>query len=399
MTKTNELLRSFLPLELLAKIYGSSGKRPAAVEFPAAVMFVDVSRYTALVEQLAQRGQDGLEKIPTLLSRSYARCADQICDRGGEVLYFAGDSLLAYWAADKNGLEVRPDPRRCAETICRDRNDLSGGSTERSRPGSARRCGCRPSLGGRLGWPAGVESGRRRRCRYSSGKVAGACAPLGYVLSDSALQALGEGGRRHQPPARLKVSQEVLHPQWLTGFLPPQLRDVGYAPTPTPSNDEFAIDFDGVAGWTPPGCAGRDQTYFCAFRAHRGTEQRGPLALSRHQTLCVSLQQILRWCGGPPGELLLDDKGLVFMVAFGARGTFHRDDPHRAIDAARAIDLTIRRLGLSASVGVATGDALFRVVGSERRRQLMVLGVVNRAARLMTAISGGCSLRRADGAR
>ena len=56
------------------------------MEFPAAVMFIDVSRYTAFVEQFARRGQGGLERIPALLGRSYARCVERICDNGGEVL-------------------------------------------------------------------------------------------------------------------------------------------------------------------------------------------------------------------------------------------------------------------------------------------------------------------------
>ncbi|KQY78807.1 MULTISPECIES: hypothetical protein [unclassified Ensifer] len=86
MGKNDPLLEGFLPLELLGRIHGANGDRPAAVAFPAAVLFVDVSRYTALVEQLARRGQDGLDQIPKLLTLSYARCAEQICSRGGEVL-------------------------------------------------------------------------------------------------------------------------------------------------------------------------------------------------------------------------------------------------------------------------------------------------------------------------
>src|SRR6478752_338196 len=116
--ETGRLLESFLPLELLDKLHGLRGDLPAAVEFTAAVLFVDVSRYTALVEQLARRGQEGLEKISELLSLSYGRCADHICNSGGEVLYFEGDSLVAYWAGDEDlGNAVRA-ARACAEAIC-----------------------------------------------------------------------------------------------------------------------------------------------------------------------------------------------------------------------------------------------------------------------------------------
>src|SRR4051794_12629732 len=114
------LLESFLPVGLLARLHGTAGVRPAAIQLPAAVIFIDVSRYTALVEQLARRGQEGLEQIPRLLSLSYTRCAECISKHGGEVLCFAGDSLLAYWPADREklGSAVR-SAISCAEMICR----------------------------------------------------------------------------------------------------------------------------------------------------------------------------------------------------------------------------------------------------------------------------------------
>src|ERR1700754_1777626 len=131
MKDANQLLGNFLPLSLLSRIHGNAGTRPAAVEFPAAVLFVDVSRYTALVEQLARRGQEGLEKISTLLSSSYGRCADQICNRGGEVLYFEGDSLVAYWPAegDDLGSAVRAAVD-CADAICSTAQNVRTGETD-----------------------------------------------------------------------------------------------------------------------------------------------------------------------------------------------------------------------------------------------------------------------------
>jgi hypothetical protein len=113
-------------------------------------------------------------------------------------------------------------------------------------------------------------------------------------------------------------------------------------------------------------------------------------ALPQHQALCASLQGITRTFGGPPGDLFYDDKGLVFSTAFGARGSFHRDDARRAVDAARTIDQAVKTLGLTSSIGVATGDALFGFVGSQRRRQFMAHGApINRAARLMMVTDGG----------
>ena len=125
MKERQFLIGDVLPQNLLARLHGTEGRRPAAVEFPAAVMFIDVSRYTALVEQLARRGREGLGDLPNILSLSYGRCSEYVADLGGEVVYFAGDSLIAYWVADSDqnlGSAVR-SAVACAEMICRSGDD------------------------------------------------------------------------------------------------------------------------------------------------------------------------------------------------------------------------------------------------------------------------------------
>ena len=81
------------------------------------------------------------------------------------------------------------------------------------------------------------------------------------------------------------------------------------------------------------------------FARITGLDLRAPSHSLSCKTLCVSLQENLRARGGPPGELYFDEKGLIFSGVFGARGNFHRDDPFRAVDAARAMDQTISGLG------------------------------------------------------
>ncbi|MGF6174469.1 AAA family ATPase [Ensifer sp. 4252] len=390
MGKNDPLLEGFLPLELLGRIHGASGDRPAAVAFPAAVLFVDVSRYTALVEQLARRGQEGLEQIPKLLTLSYARCAEQIGNRGGEVLYFSGDSLLAYWAASDVdlGRAVR-SATDCAEAICRDQ-----GAPQEAAPGQigpALHVGVgagqlwAAALGGRPVWNliAGGDAVMQAARAQTQARR------WEYVLSDGATQAIavadtagGEDAPCIAPPA-----PPTLRTEWLSGFLPPQLQDIVRTTEEAPVVTHSGCSHDENNGLRSDARLDRlaeIRPISALFARIAGLDHSDPMALARHHDLCTSLQADLQNSGGPPGELLFDDKGLVFVVAFGAHGTFHRDDPQRAVDAARAICRTAQRFGLSVSVGVATGDALFRVVGSTRRRQLMVLGPpVNRAARLM----------------
>ncbi|KXF75467.1 hypothetical protein ATN84_19610 [Paramesorhizobium deserti] len=392
MDERNELLASFLPLRLLGRLYGARGERPAATEFPAAVLFIDVSRFTALVEQLARRGHGGLEEIPKLLTLSYTRCAEQIGARGGEVLYFAGDSLLAYWPADHEGFvgAVRA-ATECTDAICRDRDERPKAAAGEKEPALHFGIGAgqlwTAIVGGEPIWHlvAGGDA------IVEAAKAMAAARSWEYVLSKDAANALaGDTATDTKIPHPGEKSRDRHLPShWLAGFLVPQLRDVAAGLAPEDHHDMPGTDVDeGGRLAARLDALAEIRPISALFARISGLEHRTPLALSRHQALCASLQEALRERGGPPGELFFDDKGLVFVAAFGARGTFHRDDPQRAVDAARAIDAIVRQLGLTVSIGVATGEALFRVVGSPHRRQLMVFGPpMNRAARLMTAVA------------
>jgi len=393
MDAVGEALASFLPLKLLQHLHGQRGDRPAAVEFPAAVIFVDISRYTSLVEQFARRGQVGLETIPGMLGRSYARCVEQVSDRGGEVLYVAGDALLAYWAADRDGLaQAVRQAAACAEAICRDRND--GPDVAVGEAGPALHVGVgagqlwAAALGGQPTWNllAGGDA------VMQAAKSQALARRWDYVLSEGAIRALADdqAAASRAPMSSFDKNCSTPQSEWLIGFLPPQVQEVMLAPAQAASAAHglaaevwqlrrLDARLDALAEIRPVSAV---------FARIIGLDHHQPIALSRHQALYTALCEILQARSGPPGLLQFDDKGLVFVAVFGARGSVHRDDPYRAIDAARAIGPAIGRFGLSASVGVATGDALFRVVGGPRRRQLMVLGPpLNRAARLMTAIS------------
>jgi class 3 adenylate cyclase len=343
-----------------------------------------------LVEQLARRGQEGLEKISELLSLSYGRCADEICDRGGEVLYFEGDSLVAYWSADDDlGNAVRA-ATACAEAICGNHN--GGASTSETDPALHVGVGAGKlwavALGGQPIW--NLIAGGDALMQAATSQVL--AHPREYVLSEAAMQALAHPRTRHCDNVEMRPALPLPLPslEWLYSFLPPQLHEAAFAPGRVSmiGHRDSAIDLKGRELDTLLRGINEIRPVSAVFARITGLDPSAPPALSQLQTLCVSLQENLRARGGPPGELYFDEKGLIFSCAFGARGNFHRDDPYRAVDAARAMDETIRGGGLSASIGVATGHALFCVVGSARRRQLMVHGAaMNRAARLMTAVS------------
>jgi class 3 adenylate cyclase len=67
--------------------------------FSAAIMFADISGFTALTERLAQRGPAGIEELTGHLSAYFSPIVELIYDYGGDVIKFAGDALLVAWPA------------------------------------------------------------------------------------------------------------------------------------------------------------------------------------------------------------------------------------------------------------------------------------------------------------
>jgi class 3 adenylate cyclase/tetratricopeptide (TPR) repeat protein len=104
------------------------------------------------------------------------------------------------------------------------------------------------------------------------------------------------------------------------------------------------------------------------------------------QFLVTEVQAVLLQYEGTLQQVLVDDKGIVLVAAFGPPPLAHQDDPVRAVRAALAAGAALESGGLRSRVGVATGRAYCGAVGSDVHREYVILGdVVNLAARLMQA--------------
>eukprot|EP00928_Gymnodinium_smaydae_P021017 TRINITY_DN1815_c0_g1_i2.p1 TRINITY_DN1815_c0_g1~~TRINITY_DN1815_c0_g1_i2.p1 ORF type:complete len:1581 (+),score=389.81 TRINITY_DN1815_c0_g1_i2:120-4862(+) len=103
------------------------------------------------------------------------------------------------------------------------------------------------------------------------------------------------------------------------------------------------------------------------------------------QLLMRLMQRSVYALEGSVNKFLVDDKGVLLLVAFGLPPLIHfTDDPVRAVLCAMRLNDTIQDEKLRGKVGVATGKCWCGVVGSPVRREYTVLGdVVNLAARLM----------------
>jgi len=99
-------LTSYVP-DLIVRRLAANPTPPSAplVErFPAAVLFADISGYTALAERLTRRGPAGIEELTHVLNDSLGQLIALITALGGDVVKFAGDALLALWPAGDEDL-------------------------------------------------------------------------------------------------------------------------------------------------------------------------------------------------------------------------------------------------------------------------------------------------------
>jgi len=64
----------------------------------ATIMFTDISGFTAMSERLAQRGEEGAEKITQIVGDYFTRLIEIAACQEGELLKFGGDALVvAFW--------------------------------------------------------------------------------------------------------------------------------------------------------------------------------------------------------------------------------------------------------------------------------------------------------------
>jgi class 3 adenylate cyclase len=82
-------------------------------QFLAAVLFADISGFTALTERLAGTGPSGVEALTELLNGCFGELVELVGEHGGDVVKFAGDALLAIWPTDDDKSGVTAWAARC----------------------------------------------------------------------------------------------------------------------------------------------------------------------------------------------------------------------------------------------------------------------------------------------
>jgi class 3 adenylate cyclase/tetratricopeptide (TPR) repeat protein len=337
-------LLSFLPRCVTQLVESGAGAGSAVIQ-TAAVLSADISGFTALADGLAQAsGTGGAEALQRRLNQVIAPTVAQLTAGGGDVMGFAGDSVLALFVDDAS------DSDRCVTAAL-----------------GAAEAGIVQARSVGLGLRVGISAGPVTVALFGDeGRAHVACLGDAVVAAMEA-QRTARVGHVETAGVRSENPERRFEPSAM-----PALPAAAFLP----------------AGRGEQVAAGRS-LLLSERRAVTSVFVALPAVLSRPerrddlQREIVSALAAVRTQGGDLRQVEITPGGPVLVCAFGAMFA-GVDDEVRAVACAR--DLVDS--GAARAVGVATGPVFCGELGTVHRRDLAVVGgSVNLAARLMGAAS------------
>ena len=367
-TQLAQAMASYIPPAVLRSVCADPQPltEPKLERFYAAVLFADISGFTALTEALADQGPHGAEALTSLVNRYFAHMIGLIEAQGGEVVQFSGDALMAVFAAPQ---ARQIGVQRAWQAATRMQAAMDDAAVHSTGLGEV-------ALGMKIGLGVGEV------LAFTVGGVDGRWY---YVIAGDPLRQVAEAERRAQR------GQIVLSPAaqaWHTD------RPVTKPPAPCrPELTDEALDalrghLSGIVAYKLQ--AGQAdwlaeiRRLSILFLGLSGLDYQADGALEQVQRWLCACQELVQRYGGSLNKLLVDDKGTIGLILFGAPPRSHLDDPLRAVRCAMDLFQVAQTQGLDLAIGLTTGPVFAGPVGSVSRREYTVMGdAVNLAARLM----------------
>lgn len=406
-----ELLASFVPklIQKRVSIDPLPIEAPVGEDFPAVVLFADISGFTALTEKLATRGPVGVETLARILNEYFGQLIDIIHDYGGDVVKFAGDAIIAVWpiaSASGTSAPVAEDlPRRmtlrAAECALEVRSKFLDYKTEEStlylKTAIATGQITQTHVGGVFnrwefvltGAPL-VELGVANNMA-KAGEVLISPSSLALISKDCDFEAIeftinGEAVQA----ARLK---RLVNGSQLSGGRERVELPEGAQATLSPYIPGSIINriMAGQSEWLA-----ELRKVTIVFVNLIDPSQISSLDVA--QDLMRLVQRTIYRFEGSLNKISQDDKGIMIDAAFGLPPLAHQDDPARGVQAALMLRDELRRLGIRSSIGITTGRVFCGLVGNNDRRVYTFLGnSVNLAARLMVLAASQTDIIEREG--
>jgi len=385
MTTDSTVLQSFVPGQLVSWLTGrvSSPVEPVSKQQEMVAWFADLSKFSDLTHEITERERAGPELVGKLLNETFGTIIEMVTSYGGEVLDFAGDSVLATWMirADRDRTQALTLASRCGLEVL----DLVLPEVYAERPPLVLRIGIGVGTGVLM-----LVGGVNGRWHFviggppfdQIGMASSVARPGEVVLSPEAADSIAAA-------ARGRLDQE--------GFL--RLTDVDHtvppsvAPRPevTPDLAPRLRRFVSPLVLRPID-AGQSE-WLAEFRRVTSVfvnlPRLDPTTTATRdalQDVVTKTQAALAKYEGTLTQILADDKGVKMVVSFGLPPFVHEEDPYLAVQAAEEIQSALKQMKLEYGIGIATGRAFCGAYGSSARRAYATIGrEVNLAARLMQA--------------
>lgn len=372
-------LSSYLPRTRLLSLARVANRAlsPSCESGQAAVMMIDLARFTRVSERLSVEGSLGAEKLSELLDTFYGEVSDAVSAAGGDVIAFAGDGIVSMWPVVGVDADAVCHAARCAESLV-----TRAFGVERLRARAA------VSFGELRTYELGAESRWTSLfagpCIAQLGSAAHVGDPGEVVLSVAAWQAAQQ---------RVRVSHVSPEAFRLAGFGDEAPLSVGYRDPPLPKvGDQLLRRFlppvvNVIHGDEPLGTA----EWSAGFRnvsvvfVNLSDLDIDPIdALDTLQAAFEVIERLVQHHQGSTYQFLMDDNGISAVIAFGLPGAVLERRQGRALSAALAIKRRLEEVSIPSSIGVASGRLFCGVCGNANRRAYAMVGhTMNVAARLM----------------
>ena len=373
---------AYLPRLAVEQLIAGVDGRPTRVT--GALLFADVSGFSRIAAVLAERGHVGAELLTELLNACFGRMIELLESYGGQVLDFVGDAVLVLWPGALAGSKSALGKAIVAALAIQTEVDGRFGFDDlrlRLRVGLA---------GGEL--TLQHVGGARRRHFVAIGdpirRVGLACARAerGTVMLDHTGFAM---------PRELRtelVDRSLVRVLDSVGTWPDPLRPIALTPAPAvlaeltryvpePVRARMQVDV-ALRGWTSE----LRETSMMFVGVLDGSQPSGIPTAERIAELVAGVDAVLAELGGNLEQVVMDDKGVVMVAAFGLPPRSHEDDPARAVRAGLELLELGREAGLQLNVGVTTGRVFCGAWGHPSRLHYTMVGAaMNWAARLMQA--------------
>lgn len=364
-------LPSYLSALHRERLATRTGTAPREERRRGALLFIDVSGFTRLTEQFALAGPRGAERLAGAFDVVFGGVFDRVLSGGGDVLAFAGDAVLALWLAEDAspaalGRAARRAERCGYETLARFHGHAVGQdhSLELRAALGAGNIDVLDVGGWRGRWECLVVGDALEQARLADGRTRPGSlepSPEARALLDATPDPVAPSARTRGasvPPPRFEPS------------VPPIVREL-----------EGAGQGDWIAEF---------RTATIVFLRFAGLERAGPGRCDLVDRAVRTAQEVVSERGGGVHQILADDKGVRLIAGFGLPKFSQPEDAARAVSATLELGKRLDELGVTSSAGIATGRLFCGTFGCEGRSEYAIRGsVVNRAARIMTAVERG----------